>query len=132
MLFDPSRRPIELSLEAAPHPHPRVICLAVAVCVALDFALSPEVLFARRRGTPRVAQARQIAMYLAHVGFALSVEGVARHFRRDRSTVAHACRVVEDNRDDRWFDCRVSALELVCRQAVLEADALLPARKGAR
>lgn len=65
-------------------------------------------------------------MYLAHVGFSLSAESVARQFRRDRSTVAHACRVVEDNRDDRWFDCRVAALEMVCREAVVQADALLP------
>ena len=96
-------------------PKPRVVCLTIAVCVALDFGIDPETLFARGRGALRLAQARQIAMYLAHVGFALSCESVARQFRRDRSTVAHACCAVEDGRDDRWFDCRVGALEVVCR-----------------
>ena len=106
---------------------PRIVCLTIAVCVALDFALDPASLYARGRGAPRLAQARQIAMYLAHVGFAMSCETVGRQFRRDRSTVAHACRAVEDGRDDRWFDCRVSALELVCRGALSEAEHVLGA-----
>ncbi len=111
---------------------PRAICLTIAVCVALDFSLDPQSLFARGRGAPRLAQARQIAMYLAHVGFALSCESVGRQFRRDRSTVAHACRAVEDGRDDRWFDCRVSALELVCRGALSDAEQILGAKEAAR
>lgn len=124
--------------DAAPLPQasfeapPRTICLAICVCVALDFGIDPRTLLASGRGAPRLAQARQIAMYLAHVGFALSCETVARHFHRDRSTVAHACRVVEDGRDDRWFDCRVSALELVCRGAVIDAELLLRAQGPSR
>ena len=110
----------------------RTVCLTIAVCVALDFSLDPQSLFARGRGAPRLAQARQIAMYLAHVGFALSCESVGRQFRRDRSTVAHACRAVEDGRDDRWFDCRVSALELVCRGALSDAEQILGAKESAR
>lgn len=33
------------------------------------------------------------------------------------ATIAHACRVVEDARDDIRFDCRVATLELMCRAA---------------
>jgi chromosomal replication initiation ATPase DnaA len=69
------------------------------------------------RGSQRVAFARQSAMYLAHVGFGLSFEAIGRAFGRDRTTVGHACRIVEDGRDDIWFDCRVATLELICRAA---------------
>jgi hypothetical protein len=60
-------------------------------------------------------------MYLAHVGFALSFEGIGRCFGRDRTTVAHACRVVEDSRDDIWLDCRLATLERVCRADIADA-----------
>jgi chromosomal replication initiation ATPase DnaA len=66
------------------------------------------------RGAPDAAYARQVAMYLAHIGFALSFETIGRVFNRDRTTVAHACRVVEDGRDDVKLDRRVAALELMC------------------
>jgi hypothetical protein len=90
------------------------ICHWVAFCVARDFGLEPAVLFAPTRGAPRVAFARQVAMYLAHTGFALSLEAIARAFGRDRTTVSHACHVVEDGRDDVSLDWRLAALELFC------------------
>ena len=57
-------------------------------------------LVAHSRRSPSVAFARQSAMYLAHVSFGLSFSEVARGFRRDRTTAAHACQLVEDRRDD--------------------------------
>ena len=54
-------------------------------------------------------------MYLAHTGFELSFGTISRVFDRDRTTVSHACHVVEDGRDDIWLDCRLEALELFCR-----------------
>ncbi len=110
----------------APHPVPEsgaavsgpdAICRQVTACVAFDFGLDAAALEALPRGSQRVAFARQIAMYLAHVGFGLSFESIGRTFGRDRTTVAHACRVVEDARDDIWFDCRAATLELICRSA---------------
>ncbi|MGD9783875.1 MAG: helix-turn-helix domain-containing protein [Hyphomicrobiaceae bacterium] len=56
------------------------------------------------RGRAKVARARQVAMYLAHVSCSLSLTEVGRLFERDRTTVAHACSVVEDERDDPMFD----------------------------
>lgn len=91
------------------------VCRDVTLCVAQDFGLDPAAMTASKRGAPRVAFARQVAMYLAHVGFALSFETIGRVFRRDRTTVSHACRVIEDRRDDIWLDCRLAALELMCR-----------------
>ena len=94
---------------------PERTCQWVAFCVARDFGLEMAALFAPTRGAPRTAFARQVAMYLAHTGFELSLETISRVFGRDRTTVSHACHVVEDGRDDIWLDCRLEALELFCR-----------------
>jgi chromosomal replication initiation ATPase DnaA len=61
-------------------------------------------------------------MYLAHVGFALSFEAIGRAFGRDRTTVSHACRVVEDSRDDARLDRRLSALETMCAASAQRLD----------
>jgi len=95
---------------------PDRLCRMVTACVARDFNLDVTMLDAPR-GPQRAAFARQVAMYLVHVAFGLSFETIGRAFGRDRTTVAHACRVVEDNRDDIWFDCRAATLELMCRAA---------------
>lgn len=65
-----------------------------------------------RRRAP-VAQARQIAMYLSHVIYGVSLSSVGRHFGRDRTTAAHACRRIEDRRDDENFDRLLD--EIACR-----------------
>ena len=65
------------------------------------------------RGPADVALARQVAMYLAHVGFGLSLTEVGRVFERDRTTVSHACGVIEDRRDDPTFDRMLDLLEWV-------------------
>ena len=52
-------------------------------------------------------------MYLAHVACGLSFTDVGLLFSRDRTTVAHACRVVEDRRDDPVFDRALELLEWV-------------------
>ena len=57
------------------------------------------------------AFARQIAMYLAHVGFGLSMAEVGRAFGRDRTTVVHACHLIEDRRDEGRFDQVLDHLE---------------------
>ena len=66
------------------------------------------------RGAQRAAYARRVAMYLAHVGFALSFEAIGRAFDRDRTTGSHACRVVEDSRDNEKLDRRLASLETMC------------------
>jgi chromosomal replication initiation ATPase DnaA len=96
---------------------PNEICRQVIACVAIDFGIAADILETGLRGSQRVALARQIAMYLAHVGFGLTFEAIGGVFGRDRTTIAHACRVVEDARDDIWFDCRVATLELICHAA---------------
>jgi len=83
---------------------------AIAV-VAQVFAVSPTDLLRATRGSAGVALARQTAMYLAHVVGGQSLTEIGTQFRRDRTTVAHACRLVEARRDDPSFDRVVELLE---------------------
>jgi chromosomal replication initiation ATPase DnaA len=64
-----------------------------------------------------VTFARQVAMYLTHVGAGLPQTEVGRLFARDRTTVAHACAVVEERRDDPVFDRSLEVLETVLSHA---------------
>jgi hypothetical protein len=73
--------------------------------------------FAETRGQKPIAEARQLAMYLTHVSYAMSLARVARVFGRDRSTVSHACHLIEDRRDDPDFDHMVARLEEALRVA---------------
>ena len=65
-----------------------------------------------RRGVRRTWQS---AMYLSHVAFELPLGEVGRAFGRDRTTAAHACRLIEDRRDDPAVDAVLAALENACR-----------------
>jgi hypothetical protein len=79
--------------------------------VAPAFAVGRARLWAGKRAKPNEALARQVAMYLAHVGFGLTLVEVARLFARDRKTVARACALVEDRRDCAIFDRSLDLLE---------------------
>ena len=82
----------------------------LAAVVARAFQLPAADLSAPTRRAD-VALARQVAIYVAHVGLAETLTAAGRRFGRDRSTAAHACRRVEDRRDDRRFDGFVAAIE---------------------
>lgn len=84
----------------------RLSCEITAYALAID-----EELLGPTRGAPDAALARQLAMYLCHVGFGMSLQRVASAFGRDRSTIAYACHLIEDKRDDAKFDNFTQALE---------------------
>jgi chromosomal replication initiation ATPase DnaA len=92
------------------------------------FEVGVEDLRGRTRGPARTAFARQVAMYLAHVGCGVSLTEVGVLFERDRTTVAHACGLVEDRRDDPDFDYRLDHLE----RAVSSLIDALSMRQGRR
>jgi chromosomal replication initiator protein len=77
------------SLATADQPSVRAIQDAVAsvLGVTREELLSP-------RRTPKVARARQLAMYLTRELTPLSLAQIAREFDRDHSTVLHAIRTV--------------------------------------
>jgi chromosomal replication initiation ATPase DnaA len=66
----------------------------------------------RRRA--RTAFARQVAMYLGHVVLGLTFTEIGESFGRHRTTAAHACRVVEDRRENPTIDAVLSRLERAC------------------
>ncbi|MGQ0673717.1 MAG: helix-turn-helix domain-containing protein [Hyphomicrobium sp.] len=86
----------------------RVVIEAV---VAQVFGIGPTELGLATRGRAPAAEARQVAMYLAHTSLGIPMSGVGNLFARDRTTVAHACEVVEDRRDDPTFDHALQLLE---------------------
>lgn len=94
---------------AAEVPLTRVV---IEQSVAQVFGVAGGDLRQATRGRAKVARARQVAMYLAHVGCGLSLTDVGRLFCRDRTTVSHACSVIEDGRDDATFDRVMELLEI--------------------
>jgi hypothetical protein len=84
---------------------------AIEQAVVQVFGVGHEDLHRLTRGRAKVALARQVAMYLAHVACGLSLTDTGRLFGRDRTTVAHACGVIEDRRDDPLFDRALDLLE---------------------
>jgi chromosomal replication initiation ATPase DnaA len=63
------------------------------------------------RGHGRTTRARQITIYLAHVLLGRTQENVAELFRRDRTTIAHAVRMMEERRDDPALDRLIGRIE---------------------
>jgi hypothetical protein len=90
------------------------VCNLVALTTAAAFAIPVGELTAGTRRASYIAFARQSAMYLAHVAFGLSYSEIGRAFGRDRTTAAHACRLVEDRRDDPAVDGVLGSLEIAC------------------
>lgn len=67
--------------------------------------------YKNNRGTENICTARQMAMYLLHVCYSASYEQVGKHFSRNRTTVSHACALIEDRRDYAPFEKDISRLE---------------------
>jgi len=78
--------------------------------VAAAFDVPVEELEGRCRRAD-VALARQTAMYLARVVLAMTLSDIGRMFGRDRTTAAHACRIIEDLRDEPRIDALIETLE---------------------
>lgn len=101
----------------------QIIVEHVVICT---FQVNAHAIHSRGRGTRPHHRARQIAMYLAHVIGGVTLTEIGRLFRRDRTTVAHACHVTEDRRDDHQFDFLIRILEQNIR--ILARDCLAVGR----
>lgn len=93
--------------------------------VALATGVPATALRSRTRNHARAARARQIAMYLAYVGYAWPLARVGKAFGRDRTTAGYACRLIEDLRDDRAFDAELERMEDCLRRAPCPRDVKL-------
>jgi chromosomal replication initiation ATPase DnaA len=78
--------------------------------------LPPALLLHTSRCRAEVALARQMAMYLMHVGLGRQYAEVGRFFGRDRTTVWYACGLIEDMRDDPAFDAELEELTKALEQ----------------
>jgi chromosomal replication initiation ATPase DnaA len=99
------------------------LCRLIGDIVATASGVAVSELRAPGRGPASTAFARQTAIYLGHVVFGLSLTRLGHAFGRDRTTARHACRTVEERRDDPATDRRLSILEAACGDA---AAALAP------
>ena len=93
------------------------LCECLIDMVAAVFSVSSKELRRTGRTSAPVSRVRQIAMYVAHVVLRLTQGEVGRGFGRDRTTVVHACQVIEDLRDDPEFDRVVVMVERVAHAA---------------
>ena len=97
--------------DAARHAGLSQIIVSHAFAVALSDVRAP------RRGHSAAARARQVAMYLSHVVFAMTAEGVAVAFGRSLSATYHAFRRIEKLRDDPRMNRTLARLEEMVRGA---------------
>ena len=104
------RPPLSTLRETRPE---RVICQSVRLMTAEFLFVSGDRIGMRRERRRLACHVRQIAMYVCHVALQMRMTTIGEGFGRDRSTVAHACAVVEDRRDDRDFDEFVAAIERI-------------------
>lgn len=86
-------------------------CDFIKYSTAKAFGIRSCDLDSRTRKQADIAFARQIAMYIAHVRLGLNLGEVGKVFQRDRTTVGHACRLIEDRRDDEQVDFLINCLE---------------------
>jgi chromosomal replication initiation ATPase DnaA len=93
----------------------QVLLVQMAVAEATGVGLAE--IGSDKRGDPRTAFARQMAMYLCHLVFEMSAYKLADAFGRDRTTVRHALHRIEELREDRDLDRMLSWLETMLRRA---------------
>jgi len=104
----------------------RRLCELAALAVAGAFEVPLGELHASTRRDRPVAFARQVAMYLAHVSFGLTYTAIGHAFGRDRTTAAHACRLVEERRDDPAAEALLTSLENTCSMLRLRLSKAVP------
>jgi chromosomal replication initiation ATPase DnaA len=82
----------------------------VMALVASASGVEVSDLLQHSRCQARIAAARQLAMYLTNVKLGRNMTEIGQLFGRDRTTVSHACALMEDRREGQ-FEARIDALE---------------------
>lgn len=100
----------------------KALVLFVAYTVGQDRNISLHDIMHASRGRAPIALARQISMYLMSTALGISMTEIGKVFRRDRTTIGHACALVEDMRDDPEFDARLSRMEEVIGRLITFVD----------
>ncbi len=89
----------------------RAVCRIAAQVTTEMVMIAGHRVQMRRDRRRTLCHIRQIAMYVCHVALQIPMPDIAMAFGRDRTTVSHACHVVEDRRDDPAYDEFVAAVE---------------------
>lgn len=103
----------------------KLLATFVNQMAASAFELTSERLLRVDRGNARATRARQISIYLMHTVLSFPLIKIARIYKKDRTTIGHACRVIEDLRDNPAFDDRILELEETV-QTVLKLASYIP------
>lgn len=112
MLADPQARSEDRGRPGLePDLHAAAYATIVSGVVALALGVPSGEIRAPSRRRAEIAFARQIAMYLTHTCYGISLTQVGAAFGRDRTTASHACHVVEDARDHPQTERLLKALE---------------------
>lgn len=110
-------------------PSHKLLATFVNQMVASAFELPSERLLRYDRGNAKATRARQIAIYLMHTGLSFSLSTISRIYKKDRTTIGYACRVIEDLRDNPAFDDRILELEETI-STVLKLASYVPEKGG--
>lgn len=106
------------------------LCKLIVTIIADQFDIPVDQMMCKTRACAKAARARQIAIYLAHTVFSIAYGHAADFFNRDRTTISHACKMIEDQRDDIEFDLKIEKMEAQLLAATHAGNRLRQADQG--
>lgn len=121
-------KPLSCRSLKPPVPGPAGLWGQIEMTISLTLSVRLIELRAPTRCRVEVAFARQVAMYVAHAAFGMRYTAIGRLCGRDHTTVAYACRVIEQRRDDPDFDRMLQLLEALCRDMASDVPEMLQVR----
>ncbi|MGC6476549.1 MAG: helix-turn-helix domain-containing protein [Parvibaculales bacterium] len=80
--------------------------------IGLAYRVPVLAIMGAKKGRQKVSEARQISQYLCHIIFSQTLSNIGIIFKRDRTSVSHACQRVEFLRDEAAHDLAIDYLEL--------------------
>lgn len=92
-------------------------CDSLIDILSAYFNVSGRDIRSPKRQNLDVARVRQIGMYIANVVLGINMTMIGQGFGRNKSTVIHACHLIEDMRDDEEFNLLVARLEAITHAA---------------
>lgn len=78
---------------------------------AIEFGVPELDITKPHQRAPLTDYVRQVAMYLSACSYGMTMTRIGELFGRDRSTVSHAIRVIEEGRTDPVLDEKLERLE---------------------
>ncbi len=108
---EPRRASIKLAFGDLPNSQRRLLAKMITQMLACSVERTGTFLLGSVRGSFRCCRARQTAIYLLHTNLSLTYSEIGKIYKRDRTTIAHACKVIEDLRDKPCFDDWVGEFE---------------------